>query len=281
MIDSFFVKTIMNPLRHFLQKVFYMVLDEKMQLFEFLRYCCQKGLLGQSALRMMEGVLHISEMRARDIMIPRAQMVVISKEATIEEVHQIVISSGHSRFPVTNEKQDTAEGILLAKDVLRHHANEQVEGFNIKDHLRPAVFVPESKRLNILLNEFRRTRNHMAIVVDEYGAICGLMTIEDVLEQIVGDITDEHDAAEDDFVQEETGGRYVVKALMPIAEFNEHFLAKMDVQVADTIGGFLIQAFGYLPKRGEQKNIGQFLFEVNRADNRRIYSLLVTRKSDK
>lgn len=265
-----------NIWRRLLNSFFFAVLRSKAGLLDFLRCCCEKGVLSQNSLRMIEGVFHVGELRVRDIMVPRMQMVVISKDATLEQIYKTVIDSGHSRFPVINEKQEVAEGVLLAKDLLRYDALGKKAGFNIKDHLRLPTFIPESKRLSTLLNEFRRTRNHMAVVVDEYGSISGLVTIEDVLEQIVGDITDEHDAAEDAFVDDYGNGKYLVKALMPVADFNEYFAANFDVTVADTIGGFLIQTLGHLPKRGEKKRIGHFLFEVSRADIRRVHSLALT-----
>ncbi len=249
------------------------------ELLKMLSQCCRDGVLSEDSLAMIEGVFHVGEMRARDIMIPRSQMTVILKDASLEEIYKTVVESGHSRFPVLDEKQDSAEGFLLAKDLLRYCVDYREEDFQIKDHLRQPAFIPESKRLNVLLNEFRRTRNHMAIVVDEYGGIAGLMTIEDVLEQIVGDITDEHDIAEDQYIFDYGNGKYLVKALTPVEEFNNYFSSNLSDSSSDTVGGFIIKSFGYLPRRGEKKQVGDFLFEVNRADVRRVHFLLISRKS--
>jgi magnesium and cobalt transporter len=215
-------------------------------------------------------------MTVRDIMIPRAQMDVVSIDDEPGQFIPFVLETRHSRFPVVGENKDDVVGILLAKELLNYYANP--ESFNLRDTLRPAVFVPESKRLNVLLRDFRANRNHIAIVVDEYGGVSGLVTIEDVLEQIVGDIEDEYDfdEAEDNIIPE-AGGRYRVKAQTEIADFNETLGAGFSDQEFHTIGGLVLQAFGRLPKRAEATTIGNFRFKVVRADSRRIYTLQVER----
>lgn len=245
-------------------------------MIDFLQKAARKGLLDNESLAMMEGVFDVGDMRVRDIMIPRSQMTVVKKDATFDEVQMTAIDSAHSRFPVVGDDSDSIEGVLLAKDLLRYFNDEDKEGFRVKDLLRRPYVVPESKRLRALLGEFRRTRNHIAIVVDEYGGVAGLVTIEDVLEQIVGDIADEHDIAEDEYVYEYKDGRHLVKALMPLDDFNEYFESHLSNGSADTIGGLIIGAFGHLPKRRETVTIEHFTFEVNRADTRRVHSLWVS-----
>jgi magnesium and cobalt transporter len=249
---------------------------DREQLTEQLRAAQQRNLLDTDALSMIEGVLEVSEMQVRDIMIPRAQMVVVNYDVAPEDFLPIIVESAHSRFPVIGDNRDEVVGILLAKDLLTYFADKEREGFNIRDILRPAVFIPESKRLNVLLREFRASRNHMAIVVDEYGGIAGLVTIEDVLEQIVGDIEDEHDFEEDIYIIKHSDTRYTAKALTPIEEFNETFGTHFNDDEFDTIGGLLTQAFGRVPKRGESTTIDHFQFKVLRADSRRILLLQVT-----
>jgi magnesium and cobalt transporter len=213
-------------------------------------------------------------MQVRDIMVPRAQVDFIDINEPVESFIPQVISTAHSRFPVIDRNRDDVIGILLAKDLLRHYAGE--EEFNVREMLRPAVFVPEAKRLNVLLREFRASRNHMAIVADEYGGVSGVVTIEDVLEQIVGDIEDEYDFDEaSDNILPEPGGRFRVKALTQIADFNAAFNAAFSDQAADTVGGLVIAHLGRLPKRGEQVTIENLRFQVLRADSRRVYTLLV------
>lgn len=253
--------------------------QDREQLVELLRDAEQRDLLDAQALAMIEGVLQISEMQVRDIMIPRAQMVVIEQDAPLSEFLPHVIESGHSRFPVIGESRDEVVGILLAKDLLRYNM-QLVTQCNIRDILRPAVFVPESKRLDILLQEFKRTHNHMAIVVDEYGGVAGLVTIEDVLEQIVGEIEDEYDIDEETFIKKRTETQYIVKALTPIEDFNQYFHTNFSDNEFDTIGGIVTHAFGHLPKRGEVVVIDRFRFKVLHADSRRIRLLRMTlRKS--
>jgi len=251
--------------------------QDREQLIELLRDAEQRNLLDANALGMIEGVLQISEMQVRDIMVPRAQMIVIEDENP-EVFLPLVIESGHSRFPVLGESRDEIIGILLAKDLLNYKSLPNPSHFPLRDLLRPVVFVPESKHLNILLQEFRHNRNHMAIVVDEYGGVSGLITIEDVLEQIVGDIEDEYDIDDETFIKKINETQYTVKALTPIEEFNEYFSAQLADDEFDTIGGLVMQAFGHLPKRGEVTTINHFRFKVLHADSRRIRLLKVTLK---
>ncbi|HET9736363.1 MAG TPA: transporter associated domain-containing protein [Burkholderiales bacterium] len=248
--------------------------EDREQLLALLRSAYQRNLLDADALSMIEGALTVSEMPVRDIMVPRAQMDVIDIHSKVEDFIPQVIATAHSRFPVIDQNRDDVIGILLAKDLLRYYAGE--EEFNVREMLRPAIFVPEAKRLNVLLREFRASRNHMAIVVDEYGGVAGLVTIEDVLEQIVGDIEDEYDFDEaSDNILLEPGGRYRVKALTQIADFNAAFGAGFSDQEHDTVGGLLIAHLGRLPKRGETVAVGGYKFQVLRADSRRVYTLLV------
>ena len=248
--------------------------EDREQLLSLLRSAYQRNLLDADALSMIEGAMTVSEMAVRDIMVPRAQMDVIDIHQPVEDFIPLVISTAHSRFPVIDQNRDDVIGVLLAKDLLRHYAGE--EEFNVREMLRPAVFIPESKRLNVLLREFRASRNHMAIVVDEYGGVAGLVTIEDVLEQIVGDIEDEYDFDEaSDNILLESSGRYRVKALTQIADFNAAFGTAFSDQEHDTVGGLLIARLGRLPKRGESALIEGFKFQVLRADSRRVYTLLV------
>lgn len=249
------------------------------QLMELLRDAEQRQLLDPYALVMMEGVLEVSEMQVRDVMIPRAQMVVVEHDQSPEEIIPIVVESAHSRFPVVGENKDEVVGILLAKDLLTYFAAPDKSAFNLRDVLRPAVFIPESKRLNMLLREFRSSRNHMAIVVDEYGGIAGLVTIEDVLEEIVGEIEDEHDIDDDVLIMKISDSRYTVKGVTPIEDFNSEIGAEFSDAEFDTIGGLVTTTFGRVPKRGESVNLGAFTFKVLRADSRRIQLLQVTRSS--
>ena len=248
--------------------------EDREQLIGLLRSAYQRNLLDADALSIIEGALTVSEMQVRDIMIPRAQMDVIDINDPVEKFIPAIISTAHSRFPVIDQNRDDVIGILLAKDLLRYYAGE--EEFNVREMLRPAVFVPESKRLNVLLREFRASRNHMAIVADEYGGAAGLVTIEDVLEQIVGEIEDEYDFDEaSDNILPESSGRYRVKALTQIADFNAAFGTRFSDEEYDTVGGLVIAELGRLPKRGEVITIGGLKFQVLRADGRRVYTLLV------
>jgi magnesium and cobalt transporter len=247
---------------------------DRASLVQLLRSAHQRNLLDADALSIVEGALTVSEMQVRDIMIPRAQMDVIDINEPVDRFMPQVIGAAHSRFPVIGQNRDDVIGVLLAKDLLRHYAGE--EQFNVREMLRPAIFVPESKRLNVLLREFRASRNHMAIVVDEYGGIAGLVTIEDVLEQIVGDIEDEYDFDEaSDNILPEPGGRYRVKALTQIADFNAAFGTEFSDEEHDTVGGLVIARLGRLPRRGETLAIDSLRFQVLRADSRRVYTLIV------
>jgi len=248
--------------------------EDREQLIELLRTSYERNLLDSDALSMIEGVLQVSEMQARDIMIPRSQMDVIDISEAPDKFIPLVIETNHSRFPVIEDNKDNVIGILLAKDLLRYYAGE--EEFSVRDMLRPAVFIPESKRLNILLKDFRANRNHMAMVVDEYGGVGGLVTIEDVLEQIVGDIEDEYDfdETEDDIIAEKSG-TWRVKATTEIAKFNAAIGTNFGDENNDTIGGVLLSRFGRMPKRGEQLVVESLNFKVLRADSRRLHLLLV------
>jgi len=250
--------------------------EDREELLELLHGAFEHKLLDADALSMIEGVLQVSEMTVRDIMIPRAQMDVVSIDDDPSEFIPIVLETRHSRFPAIGENKDDVIGILLAKELLNYYANP--EGFVLRDTLRPAVFVPESKRLNVLLREFRANRNHIAIVVDEYGGVSGLVTIEDVLEQIVGDIEDEYDFDESvDNVIPEANGRFRVKAQTEIADFNAHFGTTFENEEFHTVGGLVLKAFGRLPKRGETTALEGFRFRVLRADSRRLHTLQVER----
>ena len=247
---------------------------DRTDLAHLLRAAYSRNLLDADALSIIEGALTVSEMAVRDIMVPRAQVDFIDINEPVETFVKQVIGTAHSRFPVIDQNRDDVIGVLLAKDLLRFYAGE--EEFNVREMLRPAVFVPEAKRLNVLLREFRASRNHMAIVIDEYGGVAGLVTIEDVLEQIVGDIEDEYDFDEaSDNILPEPGGRHRVKAITQIADFNSAFGTRFPEEGADTIGGFVIKHLGRLPKRGESVGINGLRFQVLRADSRRVYTLLV------
>ena len=244
------------------------------ELIEELRHAQANGLLSNDTLSMIEGAIQVAELTVTDVMIPRAQTVFIPIDATEKEILNIVIESGHSRFPVHDGDKDEILGILLAKDLLRCFA----EGSNgdIKALLRPVTMIPESKRLNILLKEFRLSRNHMAIVVDEYGGVAGLVTIEDVLEQIVGDIDDEHDIDEaSKLIQPQPDGRFLVSALTPIADFNERFGTEFSDDEFDTVGGMVTSEMGHLPEPGEEAELGSFHFQVTKADARRVHQFAV------
>jgi len=250
--------------------------EDREELREVLRSAFERHLLDADALSMIEGVLSVSEATVRDIMIPRAQMDCVSVEDEVSEFVPMVVETRHSRFPVIGESKDDVIGILLAKELLNYYANP--EAFNVRDTLRPAVFVPESKRLNVLLREFRANRNHIAIVVDEYGGVSGLVTIEDVLEQIVGDIEDEYDFDEShDNIIPEANGKFRVKAQTEIADFNAHFGTAFGDDALDTVGGLVLRAFGRLPKRGETTTMEGLRFRVVRADSRRLFTLQVER----
>jgi len=247
---------------------------DKDQLSGILKSAFDKNMMDSDALMMLEGVLNVSEMHVRDIMIPRSQMDVIDVSKKIEEFIPFVIETSHSRFPVIEENVNNVIGILLAKDLLRVNSGEE---FEVRDNLRPAIFVPESKRLNILLKDFRTNRNHIAIVVDEYGGVAGMVTIEDVLEQIVGDIEDEfdYDETEDNIIQEQDR-KFRVKASTEISDFNNYFATEYSDEEFTTIGGLITQKFGYLPQRNEKVSFDGFDVEILRADSRQIHSILIS-----
>ena len=249
---------------------------DREELVHVLREAQSRGLFDVDAQGMIEGVLQVAEMQARDIMIPRSQMVVVSRDHKPEQIIPVAIESGHSRFPVVGESRDEVVGVLLAKDLLRYSSRNDNEQFSIREILRPVVFVPESKRLNVLLKEFRASRNHLAIVVDEYGGVAGMVTIEDVLEQIVGEIEDEHDIDEDTFIRKYSDVNYTVKALTPIEDFNEYFETDFSDDEFDTIGGLVTHKLGRLPKRGETIALDSMSFQIINADNRRIHLMKVT-----
>lgn len=247
--------------------------EDREQLIILLHSAFERNLLDADALSMMEGVIQVSERQVREIMIPRAQMDVIDISLPPEKFIPFVIETAHSRFPVIDGDKDNIVGILLAKDLLRYYAGEE---FEVRDMLRPAVFVPEAKRLNVLLRDFRSNHNHIALVVDEYGGVCGMVTIEDVLEQIVGDIEDEYDFDEDeDNLIPDGAGHWRVKAATEIADFNEALGTDFGDEEYDTVGGLVLKAAGQLPKRGDRIAIGDLVFTILRADSRRLYSVLV------
>ncbi len=246
---------------------------------ELLKGAEEQEMFDSDVQSMLEGVLEVSDAHVRDIMIPRSQMIVLERAAPPAELLKTIVDSGHSRFPVIGEDRDEVVGILLAKDLLRFYVEHEGETFDIRECLRPAAFVPESKRLNVLLREFRANRSHMAIVVDEYGGVSGLVTIEDVLEQIVGDIDDEHDIEGDLDIQKEADGRFIVRALTRVDDFNDYFDAGLSDNEFDTLGGLVIFELGRLPRRGEIVRHGAFEFQVLRADRRRVHLLRVTRRT--
>jgi magnesium and cobalt transporter len=248
----------------------------RQELLEVLRDAHQNKLLDSEALAIVEGAIQVADLQVRDIMVPRSQMISIKASQTPKEFLPSIIDAAHSRYPVIGESLDDVIGILLAKDLLPLVLQDEQQSFNIKDLLRPATFVPESKRLNVLLREFRANHNHMAVVIDEYGGVAGLVTIEDVLEQIVGDIEDEHDVEEDSYVKPLPSGDFLVKALTPIDNFNEAFETQFSDDEFDTVGGLVMSAFGHLPKRNEVTEIGEFRFRVLNADSRRIHLLRLT-----
>ena len=262
-----------------LKKILMREPSSREMLIEVLRNAENKNLLDADALLMIEGALHVSEIHVKDIMIPRVQMIIIKNDTKQEEILSSVVESGHSRFPVIGDTNDEIVGILLAKDLLNYYANQEKE-FDIKDIMRPAVFIPESKRLNVLLREFRMSRNHMAIVIDEYSGVAGLVTIEDVIEEIIGEIEDEHDYEDDETnIKIHDNNRYTINALTTIDEFNNFFKTKLPDVEYETVGGFVISTFGYLPKRGETIISEGFNIKVLRADKRRVNLLLFTQNS--
>ena len=254
--------------------------QDRQELLGELRDAGERGLVDADALSMIEGVLEVSDLQVRDIMVPRAQMVFIRRDERAAAILPKVVESGHSRFPVMDEDRDDIVGILLAKDLLRLTV-EKRERFDIREFMRPALFVPESKRLNVLLREFRRNRNHMAIVVDEYGGVSGLVTIEDVIEQIIGEIDDEFDVEDDQNIRRDAERQFTVRGVTRIAEFNEYFGAHLSEEEGfDTVAGLIMKQLGHLPRRGESATIDGFEFRVLRADRRRIEALRMVAPRD-
>ena len=244
------------------------------ELLEELRMAASNGLITRDTLAMIEGAMEVSDLRVADAMVPRAQMVMIPADASFAQVLATVTESGHSRFPVHGEDKDQILGVLLAKDLLRFH--DRSVDFSLSSLLRPAALIPESMHLNVLLGEFRLTRNHMAVVVDEYGGVAGLITIEDVLEQIVGEIDDEHDAEEAPQIQAQPDGSFLVDALTPIEDFNEHFGTQFSDEDFDTVGGLVTDAIGHLPERDEETVLDGHSFRITAADDRRVLQVRVT-----
>jgi len=245
-------------------------------LLNLLRNAEQDQVLDADALSIIEGALQVSSMQVREIMIPRSQMTTVSVRQTLAEILDVVVEAAHSRFPVTGENPDQVIGILLAKDLLPLALGDNAERFNLKYMIRPATCVPESKRLNVLLREFRETRNHMAVVIDEYGMVCGLVTIEDVLEQIIGEIDDEYDVDDESYIKPLGDEQYIVKALTPVEEFNEFFGSEFSEDDADTVGGLLLQELRHIPERDETVALGGYQFTVLNADSRQIRLLKLT-----
>ena len=258
--------------------------QDRDEVIEFLRGATLRGVIEGDALPMLEGVLAVSDIQVRDIMVPRAQMTVLNRDDDSDLLLKTVVESGHSRFPVMDEDREKIVGILLAKDLLRLAAQDprgrDGTDFDIKEFMRPTVFVPESKRLNVLLREFRRSRVHMAIVADEYGGIAGLVTIEDVIEQIVGDIDDEHDVDEDVNIRKDGERQYIVRGQTPIDEFNEYFQSDLSDDEFDTVAGLVMKQLGRLPRRGETLQLAGCEVKVMRFDRRRIDTLRLTAPRD-
>ncbi len=254
--------------------------QDRQQLLGVLREAGERGVLDADALTMLEGVLGVADLQVRDIMVPRGQMVVVRRATPAAQILAVVVESGHSRYPVMDEDRDDIVGILMAKDLLRLPAST-AQRFDIREYMRPAQFVPESKRLNVLLKEFRRNRNHMAIVVDEYGGVSGLVTIEDVIEQIIGEIDDEFDVEDVENIRRDGERKFTVRGVTRIDEFNEYFGARLsEEQGFDTIAGLLMKQLGRLPRRGETAGIDGFEFQVMRVDRGRIDALRVVAPRD-
>jgi hemolysin (HlyC) family protein len=249
---------------------------DRSQLIEMLAESQQRGLLDADAFAMLVGVLEVAELQVRDIMVPRAQMVCVRRDDPLPRIVSAAVESGHSRFPVLEDDRDDVVGILLAKDLLRLYAAGSSSKFDMREYMRPAVFVPESKRLNVLLKEFRINHNHMAIVIDEYSGVAGLVTIEDVIEQIVGDIDDEHDVEDDANIRREGERQFSVRGSTRIEEFNQYFSTELPTDEFDTVAGLVMKQFGRMPRRGETVSLGEFEFRITRADRRRIDALRVT-----
>ncbi|OUS28511.1 magnesium/cobalt efflux protein [Gammaproteobacteria bacterium 45_16_T64] len=265
--------------KSFLDKISHFLSGEpqsRKELLEILSTAQENGLIDHEAMGIIQGALQVSDMKVREIMVPRTQSVMISVNSKPEEYLDSIIESAHSRFPVYGDTKDEIEGLLLAKDLLAIAADGKIEKTALKNLIRPTTFIPESKRLNVLLRDFRETRTHMAIVIDEYGVMSGLVTIEDVLEQIVGEIEDEHDIDDEHLIKHGKNNTFVVKAVTPIDEFNEYFSSTYSDSEFDTIGGIVLSSFGHLPERDEAISVGTFNFKVLNADNRAIRLLEVT-----
>jgi magnesium and cobalt transporter len=251
-------------------------LADRGSLVELLAESKQRGVLDADAFAMLEGVLEVADLQVRDIMVPRGQMICLRREEPLAGMLAAIVESGHSRFPMLADDRDDVVGILLAKDLLRQFAGADPHKFDIREYLRPATFVPESKRLNVLLKEFRVNRNHMAIVVDEYGGVAGLVTIEDVIEQIIGEIDDEFDIEDDQDIRREGERQFSVRGGTRIAEFNQFFNVELPEDEFDTIAGLVMKQFGRMPRRGESVQLAGLELRVLRADRRRIDTLRVT-----
>ena len=254
--------------------------ESRAELVKVLREAAGRGLLDADALSMIEGVLAVSDLLVRDIMVPRSQMAIIERDAAFDDIVPMVVESGHSRFPVIGDDRDRVDGILLAKDLLKYTVGGERPEFDIKELMRPTVFVPESKRLDVLLREFRASRNHMAIVVDEYGGGAGLVTLEDVIEQIIGDIDDEYDIEEDQPIKRESERQFIVLALTRLDEFNQYFGTSFEGDGFDTVAGLVLHELGRLPRKGDTFKVKDLEFRVLRADRRRVEALRVTTPRD-
>jgi magnesium and cobalt transporter len=254
--------------------------ESRAELVKILREAAGRGLLDADALSMIEGVLAVSDLSVRDIMVPRSQMAIIERDAALDDIVPMVVESGHSRFPVVGDDRDKVVGILLAKDLLKYTVGAERPEFDIRELMRPAVFVPESKRLDVLLREFRSSHNHMAMVVDEYGGVAGLVTLEDVIEQIVGDIDDEYDIEDDQPIKRESERQFIVLALTRLEEFNQYFGTQYEGDGFDTVGGLVLHQLGRLPRKGDTFKVNDLEFRVLRADRRRVEALRVTTPKD-
>jgi magnesium and cobalt transporter len=269
--------TPLRSLREWISDLFSDEPADRNALMDMLRDAADRQIMDAEALNIIFGALQVADMRARDIMIPRAQLVTLRVDATLEALLPVVIESQHSRYPVIGDELDDVRGILHAKDLLPLLLRREAGEFDIKDYIRPATVIPESKRLNVLLQDFRHARNHMAIVVDEYGHVSGIVTIEDVLEQIVGEIEDEHDVDDENYIKQMDTVTFMVKAETPLEDFSEYFGLELGDQEFDTVGGLLLKAFGHLPARGESVELGGLRFRVMSADSRRLRLLQVRR----
>ncbi len=264
--------------KKWIERILDLVIDspkEKSDLLDVLKNAVVDGLIDSESLKMIEGVFKVSEVQVRDIMIQRPHMTTVDVSDQLEDIIKKVVSSGHSRFPVIDDNRDEIIGVLLAKDLLKKSMNDDNEDFDLHELLRSAIFVPESKRLNILLNEFKSSRNHLAIVIDEHGGVSGLVTIEDVIEEIVGEIDDEHDKKNDSKILAQGSDMFIVDALTTLEEFNTYFSTNFSNDDIDTIGGYLINKFEKVPPKGENIKIHNLAFKVLSADSRKINRIQV------